>query len=102
VIVNLARRRWRRRQLARNRDHHAFDWLQPAADESRGAVERDRTLRAVALLPPRRRAVVVLRFYEDMPEARIGDVLGISLGTVKSTLARALEQLRGELGTLEG
>jgi RNA polymerase sigma factor (sigma-70 family) len=65
------------------------------------AVERDRTLRAVMRLPPRRRAVVVLRFYDDLPEAEIAGLLGVSVGTVKSQLSRALEQLRADLGTLE-
>ena len=58
-------------------------------------------LTALATLAPRRRAVVVLRFYEDLPEAAIAETLGISVGTVKSQLSRALQQLRTELGTLE-
>ncbi len=73
-------------------------WRQPP-DLEAVAVERDRTLRAVMRLPVRRRAVVVLRFYDDLPEARIAEVLGISTGTVKSQLSRALEQLRADLGT---
>jgi RNA polymerase sigma-70 factor (sigma-E family) len=101
VVVNLATRRWRRRALARRRDHHALDWIGQPIDSELAAVERDRTLRAVMRLPPRRRAVVVLRFYDDLPEARIADLLGVSVGTVKSQLSRALEQLRAELGTLE-
>ncbi|MDO8361618.1 MAG: SigE family RNA polymerase sigma factor [Actinomycetota bacterium] len=102
VMVNTATRRWRRRRLALRRDRVAVDWLQPAGDHTAATVERDRTVRAIATLPPRRRAVVVLRFYEDLAEAQIAEVLGISDGTVKSTLSRALEQLRVELGTLEG
>ena len=49
----------------------------------------------------RRSAVVVLRFYDDLAEADIAQVLGINVGTVKSQLARALEQLRVSLGTLD-
>jgi RNA polymerase sigma factor (sigma-70 family) len=64
-------------------------------------VERDRTLRAVMRLPVRRRAVVALRFYDDLTEQQIADTLGVALGTVKSQLSRALEQLRVELGALE-
>ncbi|MBI4884626.1 MAG: SigE family RNA polymerase sigma factor [Actinobacteria bacterium] len=102
VLVNLAHRRWRRRRLAFQRDHASLDWLQPATDSEARATERDRTLHAIAELPARRRAVVVLRFYDDLPEAEIAQVLGIGLGTVKSTLSRAIEQLREKLGTLEG
>ena len=81
------------------RDHLALDWLGTSPDLEAVAAERDRTLRAVMRLPVRRRAVVVLRFYDDLPEARIAEVLGISTGTVKSQLSRALEQLRADLGT---
>jgi RNA polymerase sigma-70 factor (sigma-E family) len=101
VLVNLAKRRWRRRVLSRRRDRYALEWLQPASDATADSAERDRTLRAVAALPPQRRAVVVLRFYDDLPEARIAEVLGIGVGTVKSTLSRAVEQLRETLGAQE-
>lgn len=101
VLVNLAKRRWRRRMLGRRRDRHSLDWLQPAHDPTVEGAERDRTLRAVAALPPQRRAVVVLRFYDDLSEARIAEVLGVSTGTVKSTLSRAIEQLRTSLVTQE-
>lgn len=52
---------------------------------------------ALAQLPPRRRAVVVLRYYERLDLDEIADVLGITVGTVKSTLHRALAQLKGTL-----
>lgn len=102
VLVNLANRRWRRRRLSARSDHFALGWTQPATDLSGESAERDRTLRAIYALPARRRAVVVLRYYDDLSEAAIASVLGISVGTVKSTLSRALEQLRAELETLEG
>lgn len=101
VVVNLAGHRWRRRALALRRDRAAIEWTHPAADTEAATTERDRTLRAVMRLPIRRRAVVVLRFYDDLSEAQIADVLGISVGTVKSQLSRALEQLRTDLATLE-
>jgi RNA polymerase sigma-70 factor (sigma-E family) len=53
----------------------------------------------VAGLPPQQRAVIVLRYYEDLSEAEIADVLGCSRGTVKSTAHRALKSLRAHLGT---
>lgn len=49
---------------------------------------------ALAELPPRQRAVVVLRYYEDLPEAQIAEVLGISQGTVKSQAHKAMRNLR--------
>lgn len=55
-------------------------------------------LRAVRRLPPRRRAVIVLRYVHDLPEAEIAEVLGIAEGTVKAHLAQAREQLREILG----
>jgi RNA polymerase sigma-70 factor (sigma-E family) len=101
VVVNLTSHRFRRRALGLRRDHAAFEWMRPASDTEATSAERDRTLRAVMRLPTRRRAVVVLRFYDDLSEAQIADVMGTSLGTVKSQLSRALEQLRADLGTLE-
>ena len=66
-----------------------LEWLEKSPDLETATAERDRTLRAVMRLPVRRRAVVVLRFYDDLPEARIAEVLGISTATVKSQLSRA-------------
>lgn len=59
--------------------------------------EIDETWAAVAELPARERAVVVLRFWQDMSEADIATTLQWPNGTVKSTLHRALKRLRKEL-----
>jgi RNA polymerase sigma-70 factor (sigma-E family) len=50
--------------------------------------------RALGLLSARQRAVIVLRYFEDRTEAEAAEVLGIAVGTVKSTAAHALEKLR--------
>jgi RNA polymerase sigma factor (sigma-70 family) len=59
--------------------------------------ERDLLWRFVLGLPPRQRAVLVLRFYEDLTEAETARLLDISVGTVKSQGARALAALRRRL-----
>jgi RNA polymerase sigma-70 factor (sigma-E family) len=53
---------------------------------------------AIRRLPTRQRAVVVLRYYEDLPELEVARLLGIPVGTVKSTAKRALARLRSDLG----
>lgn len=67
----------------------------PAATDAHAATDlRLSVRRALAELPPRQRAVVVLRYFEDLTEAQTADALGCSLGTVKSQTARALARLR--------
>lgn len=68
------------------RDSRLTDWIE-------GAEVRQ----ALLLLPPRQRAVIVLRYYEDLSEAEIAAALGIARGTVKSQASDALRTLRGLL-----
>ena len=92
VMVTTYARWWRRRwrgelptpTAAETADIDRFD----AADE------RDLLRRALATLSRRQRACVVLRYYSDLSEAEVADLLGIAVGTVKSTTARALALLR--------
>lgn len=67
------------------------------ADATVSTDERRDMWAVVQKLPPVQRAVVVLRFYEDMTEAQTADALDISVGTVKSHTSRALATLRREL-----
>jgi RNA polymerase sigma factor (sigma-70 family) len=66
------------------------------ADEPAGPGEidgRDELMSALAGLPPRQRAVLVLRYFLDLPEAEVAAALQCSLGTVKSTASRGLARL---------
>ncbi|MFL6107461.1 MAG: SigE family RNA polymerase sigma factor [Marmoricola sp.] len=56
----------------------------------------------IAALPPKQRAVIVLRYYEDLSEQQIADALGCSPGTVKSNASLALQSLRNRMGHDEG
>ncbi|MGB7053536.1 MAG: SigE family RNA polymerase sigma factor [Acidimicrobiales bacterium] len=68
-----------------------------------GLVEyRHELMRAVGSLPPRQRAALVLRYLEDLSEAQTAEILGWSVGTVKSTTSRALDRLRQELPSPAG
>lgn len=101
VLVNLVRSAHRRSLLqrkhaealphgegiARGPDRRVDDWLQLAP--------------ALKQLPPTRRAVIVLRFYEDMTEAQIAHALDRPLGTVKSDIHRGLAKLKALLGEHE-
>jgi RNA polymerase sigma-70 factor (sigma-E family) len=65
-----------------------------APDGSHAVVERDAMWRLLATLPDRQRAALVLRFYDDLPDAEIAEALGARIGTVRSLISRALSALR--------
>lgn len=86
-VVNGARDVLRRRRLA--------VWRRPEPSPAAADLAADHLLDALSVLTPRRRAAVVLRYYEDLSEGEIAAVLGVRPGTVKSLLHRSLLQLRG-------
>lgn len=92
AMVNTQISWWRRRKL----EEYPTDRLPelPVQDPTGARDTRDALWRALARLPKRQRAALVLRFYEDLPEVEIADLLGISVGTVKSTVSRAVAKLR--------
>lgn len=97
IVVNLHASWWRRVAHRRERPV-AFVPEQRVEDGTAAIDRRDQVWRAVLTLPPRMRVMVVLRFLEDLKEAETADILGCSVGTVKSQTSRALAKLRTELG----
>jgi len=91
-MVNTHINRWRRWE-ARVRLGEVPDRItdDPALRRSE---DWDQLRRALSLLPPRQRTVLVLRYFEDLPEAEIAQLMGCQPGTVKSQAARALAALR--------
>ncbi|WP_214110729.1 SigE family RNA polymerase sigma factor [Acrocarpospora catenulata] len=80
---------WRRRETAM-----AVPPDRPMADPS-GAVDLRLALRqALTRLTARQRAILVLRYYEDLPEDEVARIMGCSVGTVRSTAHRSLARLR--------
>ena len=69
------------------------------ADDGNAFEIRDELLTALAELPPRQRAVLVLRYFLDLPEAEVADALKCSVGTVKSSASRGLVRLQQTLTT---
>lgn len=94
VLVNTAAS-WFRKKSWRNERPTAN--LPDRAQET-DLSDRPAVIDALAQLPPRQRAVIVLRYYEDLSVAQTASALGCSEGTVKSQTSDALNRLRGLLG----
>jgi RNA polymerase sigma-70 factor (sigma-E family) len=92
AMVNTHISWWRRRRLEEFPTEEVPD--QVVADHAGSSDLQETVRRAVDRLPQRMREAVLLRFYEDMTESEVADALGVSLGTVKSTVARAMAKLR--------
>jgi RNA polymerase sigma-70 factor (sigma-E family) len=95
ILLNEYRTAWRR--PVRRREQ-VTDLVPDRPAEDQGYDDRhDLVWAFVCSLPPKQRAVVVLRFYEQLTEPEIADLMGISVGTVKSQSSRALASLRAAL-----
>ncbi len=93
-IISARRHGWWRRE----RPHEHVEPSTVTSSPESAVVDRDLLWAAVQLLPLRQRAVVVLRYYEDLSEADIAETLGCSRGTVKSQASAALANLRRASG----
>jgi RNA polymerase sigma-70 factor (sigma-E family) len=94
MLVNASVDRWRRLHH-RVEEPLGLTGPDPVADDQSGLVaDRDLLLRAMATLPPGQRAVLVLRYFEDLSEAQTAATLGCSVGSVKSQASRGLARLR--------
>ncbi|MCR6031203.1 SigE family RNA polymerase sigma factor [Nocardioides sp. zg-579] len=82
------RRRWREVSTAEPPEVRAL------GDGAGEASDRDLLRSALAALPPRQRAVIVLRYYEDLTEQQTAEALGVAVGTVKSQAREGLARLR--------
>lgn len=92
VLVNANSGRFRKRRVPEHLVAVAQDGRSHAPHES--LAQRSTLMTALAELPPRQRAVVVLRYWEDLSEREAAAVLGCSVGTVKSQASKALARLR--------
>ena len=86
------KRLWRRRERATE------ELPETGSTPSDASEDRMVMLQALAVVPPRQRACLVLRFYDDLSVEETAAVLGCSTGTVKSNTARGLDALRRVLG----
>ena len=91
-MVNTSTQWWRRKWKG---ETPTEELPEPAAPSAFGTIDdRDLLLRALATLTGRVRATLVLRYFEDLPEAEIAQLMSCSTGTVKSNLSRGLAKLR--------
>ena len=94
MLVNASVDRWRRLRRRPEVPPGPGAAGPSVPDQAAAVADRDELVRALAKLPPRQRAVIVLRYLEDLSEAQTSAVLGCSEGTVKSQASRALARLR--------
>jgi len=92
TLYHLSIDQWR---LRRRRPEVPLDKELPGGFDAAETVQlRHALMQALATLPPKQRAVLVLRYWEQLSESEAAKVLGCSLGTVKSTASRGLARLR--------
>jgi RNA polymerase sigma-70 factor (sigma-E family) len=99
TVVNFSRSYFRRKRLERSYLQRARSAVVPeAGSPARSMEDREELWQALSRLSQRQRAAIVLRFYEDLSEAQVAEILKCRPGTVKSLVSRGLEALRNEMG----
>jgi RNA polymerase sigma-70 factor (sigma-E family) len=93
MVINASRSWWRRRTNRETPTGVSRDRVAPGQMETE-TVERDEMWQRIARLPERQRTVLVLRYYEDLDDAAIADILGCTAVTVRTHAMRALNTLR--------
>jgi RNA polymerase sigma-70 factor (sigma-E family) len=93
---------WRRRRSFHEPPVDVVPDPEGDADQSDRLATHDVLWQQVRSLPPRQRTALVLRYYEDLSEAETADLMGCSIGTVKSQLSAALGKLRERVGPQSG
>jgi RNA polymerase sigma-70 factor (sigma-E family) len=100
TLYHLAADRWRQQAAGRRQLRLLRAVGSAVVPDPTAAVDvRDSLVRLLMQLPPRQRAVIVARYWEQLSEAESAQVLGCSIGTVKSATARGLRRLRELSGT---
>jgi RNA polymerase sigma-70 factor (sigma-E family) len=94
TVINTARSKIRRQIIERRATNRFKQMNPPPAAEPQLNLEQSRIWELVRALPVRQRACVVLRYFEDLSEAQIAEILECSVGTVKSQLSRARARLQ--------
>ena len=94
ALINASIDRWRALRRHAEQRLETADCGPAADDPTSELANRDLLLRSLAVLPPRQRAALVLRYWEDMSEAEIAGMLGCGVGTVQSQASRGLNRLR--------
>lgn len=96
------RRPWRRSEVSGATVPERFDESRGPADSPDRLWARDLVHQGLLRLPPRQRAVLVLRYFDDLSVAEAAEVMSCSQGTVKSQTARGLDALRTSVSQLVG
>ena len=93
TVVNLARSELRTRLVRLRNAPKPMPDAASAEEGACAAISRQEVIRALRRVPARQRQAVVLRYWADLPEAEIAELMGVSVGAVKGYISRAMSRL---------